>query len=227
MSTAKFGFIRNQIWAFKSPRRRCSRMRRSNDNGCFVAIRSIWSFFHFVWFCHLFGTMKERISFAPAFVSMRHVPACITVFVAPCDIQSLYISFAVTAMLFTCIGIPSGSSSETGHSRGFFISFNSVPILRKKNDPRWCVLTCVGICSSGGASSVFWTTGRAYIACCAFVGLVIMLRELVSDPPALFFRDRHRSRGFLCSRCMGFPVWERQTCTAISKTVSSKSIEAI
>lgn len=69
---------------------------------------------------------------------------CITMDVGPGAPRSLYIEFAVSAMLLTCKGSSSGSASKAAHLRGIFTSSTSASMLGKKKGSRECVLTGFG-----------------------------------------------------------------------------------
>lgn len=159
--------------------RRCSRMIPSKGNCCFVAVRSAESSFLFFRFRHSSGIVDEWIRFTSVPVSRRYIAVYITFVVCPYNIQSLYIDFAVSAMLFSCEVNPSGSVRETAHSRGFFIISSSAPTLGKKKYPRKCVLTGVRSRFAGGASLIFCTTDRAGVAFCTLVRRAIIPQILL------------------------------------------------
>lgn len=136
--------------------------------------------------------MEKRIRFTPAPISRRNVAVYITVVVGAYDFRSLYVGFAVSAMSITCRGNSSDLTRETQHSRGFFISFTSVPVLTKMKNALECVLAGVELRFNTKASLERFATGGAGIACRKVVGRVIIHRLLVREAfDSIFFGQAH------------------------------------
>lgn len=93
-------------------------------------------------------------------------------------LRSSYVVFAVSTISLICEGISSGSASETVHLQSFFMSSASFPMPEQRKDPRVYVLTCIGSRSARGSSLISSTSGRAVIACCTFIGQVIIIPVL-------------------------------------------------
>lgn len=140
LRTAQFGAITKQIWAFTSPRWRWSRRGPSNGNSCCDGVRSVARSFHFIRSCQSLVTTEERIRFAPAPLSRRHVVVSVTEIAGLYDTRSLIVVSAVGVMSLTGEGNSSDSTSETAYLRDFFVLSISAPILGKWKDPRVCVL---------------------------------------------------------------------------------------
>lgn len=121
LSTAKFGATPTQIWITKSPRRRSSKIMRASGSGCFVAVRSVGSFFDFKRLLFLSDIVEERIKLAPAPLLTKQVASCITAIVVPCNIWSSYVSFAVCPKLLTAEGSSSIRAHKIAHLKSFLV----------------------------------------------------------------------------------------------------------
>lgn len=110
------------------------------------------------------------------FLSRGHVAVRITVAADPLDTRFLFAGFVVNAMSHIRRKDASGSASNAAYSRDFSLPVTIIPVLRKRKDPRAGVLLGVEGRSTGGASVVNRTTGKACAAWCTFVGRVIILR---------------------------------------------------
>lgn len=140
--------------------------------------------------------MKEWIRVTSARVSSRHVAVCTTVVAGPYDIPNVFVGISASPMSLTCKGNSNSSASETVYSQAFFLSFASAFIINNRKNLREKVLAGVGSRSISEASLIHQNNGEADVACCTFVGLLVILWLLVRGPLCSIFSEKSQEKGF-------------------------------